>query len=88
MVAFTGTATDITVQRIIESLQLDCPHTVRVSLERPNLSFTLAEKRESKSMKNIADNIVKEYSGKCGIFYCFSTRDTLDMAYNLKTTRN
>ena len=84
MVAFTGTATDITVQRIIESLQLDCPHTVRVSLERPNLSFTVAEKRESKSMENIADNIVKEYSGKCGIVYCFSTRDTLDMAYNLK----
>lgn len=83
-VAFTGTATDITEQRIIESLKLECPCTVRVSLDQPNLSFTVAEKKESKSMEEIAETIVKEHSGKCGIVYCFSTRDTLDMAYHLK----
>jgi ATP-dependent DNA helicase RecQ len=45
MVAFTGTATEVTKQHIVESLQLKSPHTVRVSLERPNLLFTVAEKK-------------------------------------------
>ena len=84
MVAFTGTATDTTKQHIIESLKLENPCTVRVSLDRPNLSFTVADKRESKSMEDIAETIVKGHSGKCGIVYCFSTWDTLDMAYHLK----
>ena len=71
MVAFTGIAKDATEQHIIESLKLENPCTVRVSLDRPNLSFTVADKREFKSMEDIAETIVKEHSGKCGIVYCF-----------------
>ena len=48
MVAFTGIAKDATEQHIIESLKLENPCTVRVSLDRPNLSFTVADKREFK----------------------------------------
>ena len=35
-------------------------------------------------MEEIAETIVKEHPGECSIVYCFSTRDTLDMAYKLK----
>ena len=80
MVAFTGTATGTTEQRI----KLENPCTVPVSLDQPNLSFTVADKKESKSIEDIAKTIVKEHSGKCGIVYYFSTQDTLDMAYHLK----
>lgn len=32
----------------------------------------------------MSEKINNKFSGECGIIYCFSTRDTLDMAYHLK----
>ena len=35
-------------------------------------------------MVHVSELINNQFSGQCGIVYCFSTRDTLDMAYHLK----
>ena len=84
IVAFTGTATEDTVHRIINSLKLVNPNILRFPLDRPNLTFKVVEKKETKSMEYVSEMINSQFSGQCGIVYCFSTRDTLDMAYHLK----
>ena len=35
-------------------------------------------------MVHVSELINNQFCGQCGIIYCFSTRDTLDMAYHLK----
>ncbi len=55
-----------------------------VALGRPNLTFKVVEKKETKSMEYVSEMINSQFSGQCGIVYCFSTCDTLDMAYHLK----
>ena len=84
IVAFTGTATEVTAQHIIDSLKLANPTILRMSLDRPNLVFKILEKKETKSMEYVSEMVINEFRGLCGIVYCFSTRDTLDMVYHLK----
>ncbi|CAB3998505.1 Bloom syndrome homolog isoform X1 [Paramuricea clavata] len=84
IVAFTGTATEVTAQHIIDSLKLSNPTILRMSLDRPNLVFKVLEKKETKSMEYVSEMVINKFRGLCGIVYCFSTRDTLDMAYHLK----
>ena len=84
IVAFTATATEDTAHCIINSLKLVNPNVLRFPLDRPNLTFKVVEKKETKSMVHVSELINNQFSGQCGIIYCFSTRDTLDMAYHLK----
>ena len=84
IVAFTGTATERTVKTIIERLQLGSPKVMKMPLDRPNLIYQVYDKYESKSMEKIVELVDKDFHGKCGIIYCFATRDTIDMAYFLK----
>ena len=84
IVAFTGTATDMTVHRIVDSLKPANPSILRMPIDRPNLSLKVVVKRETKSMEQVAEIVTKNFSGLCGIVYCFSTRDALDIAYHLK----
>ena len=35
-------------------------------------------------MVHVSELMNSQFSGQCGIIYCFSTHDTLDMAYHFK----
>ena len=87
IVAFTAIATEDTAHRIINSLKLVNPNVLRFPLDRPNLAFKVVEKKETKSMVHVPELINNQFSRQCGIIYCFSTCDTLDMAYRLKQWR-
>ena len=58
IVAFTGTATEVTAQHIIDSLKLANPTILRMSLDRPNLVFKVLEKRETKSMEYVSEMVI------------------------------
>ena len=83
--AFTGTATIRTQGVIIEKLGLEEPIVIHMSCNRPNLVYEVLPKKEQTAKRDIVELITKRFSGQCGIIYCATTRDTLELAYELKT---
>ena len=83
--AFTGTATDRTRIVIIDKLALDEPTIITMSCNRPNLVYEVLPKKELSAKRDIVELITKRFSGQCGIIYCSTTRDTLELSYELRT---
>ena len=79
--ALTATADDLTREDILERLQLQDARAFVSSFDRPNIRYTIVEKRDS--TLQLLRFIEREHSGDAGIVYCQSRRKVEDMAQTL-----
>ena len=80
--AMTGTCTTRTEEVILASLNISDATIVRQSCDRENISLFVKSKKADGKDK-VAQLILDEYNGQCGIVYCLQRSDTTDMAYVL-----
>ena len=83
--AFTGTATPHTQQQIIEKLGLTQPDVHQASCDRSNLLFAVRKKKNKFSKEYVVHYVKEHHSNQCGIVYCGSTKDTVELAYIFKS---
>ena len=83
--AFTGTATKETQQQIVEGLGLNQPTIYQASCNRSNLSFSVMRKGEKHSKEDVVQYVHEHHPNDCGIVYCLSTKDTVELAYIFKS---
>ena len=79
--ALTATADDLTRADILERLQLEDARAFVSSFDRPNIRYTIVEKRDS--TQQLLRFIEREHDGEAGIVYCQSRRKVEDMAQTL-----
>lgn len=84
IVALTGTATWRTVEIIVMQLRMDNPVIIKQSFVRTSLTYSVVTKKSS-AKDDIGKLIQEQFPDMCGIVYCSERRDTIDMAYTLKT---
>ena len=80
-IALTATADDLTRADILERLQLQEAQAFVSSFDRPNIRYTIVEKRES--TQQLLRFIQREHAGDAGIVYCQSRRKVEDIAQTL-----
>ena len=85
IVAFTGTATNATKQRIVEKLGLVQPVILQASCNRENLTFKVNHKRGPHAKEDVANYVQEHFVNVCGIMYGFSAKDTVELAYIFKS---
>ncbi len=79
--ALTATADALTREDILERLQLQNARAFVSSFDRPNIRYTIVEKRES--VQQLLRFIAREHEGDAGIVYCQSRRKVEDVAQTL-----
>jgi ATP-dependent DNA helicase RecQ len=79
--ALTATADDLTRADILERLQLQDARAFVSSFDRPNIRYTIVEKKDS--TLQLLRFIEREHPGEAGIVYCQSRRKVEDMAQTL-----
>ena len=84
-VAFTGTATNQTKQRIVEKLGLVQPVILQSTCNRGNLVFRVINKSGPHAKEDVVKHVQEKFLNVCGIVYCFSTKDTVELAYIFKS---
>lgn len=83
MVALTATATARVRKDIIDQLHLKNPRTFISSFNRPNLHYDIIPKNNSfKELVEILNS--PQHKDRASIIYCFSRKDTEDLAANLR----
>ncbi len=80
-IALTATADALTRQDIVERLQLQDAGQFVSSFDRPNISYTIVEKREAS--QQLLRFISAEHEGDAGIVYCQSRRRVEEVAQML-----
>ncbi|OYU46088.1 MAG: DNA helicase RecQ [Burkholderiales bacterium PBB4] len=80
-IALTATADALTRDDIVERLQLQEAQAFVSSFDRPNIRYTIVEKRES--TQQLLRFIQREHAGDAGIVYCQSRRKVEDIAQTL-----
>lgn len=80
-IALTATADDLTRADILERLQLEDARAFVSSFDRPNIRYTIVEKKDS--TQQLLRFIEREHTGEAGIVYCQSRRKVEDMAQTL-----
>lgn len=78
--AFTATATAEVRDDIIRILRLDSPFTLTTGFDRKNLFFSVQQPQNKYSALR---DLIKGYSGKCGIVYCLSRKNVEDICEKL-----
>jgi ATP-dependent DNA helicase RecQ len=81
IVALTATATEKVRQDILSQLNLDKPKIFISSFNRENLFFRVIEKKNAYSKLL---NLLKNYKKDSVIIYCFSRKDTENLAADLR----
>ena len=81
IIALTATATEKVRTDILKQLSLRDPEIFISSFNRKNLNLRVVEKK--KSMERIV-KILKEYKDKSAIIYCFSRKDSENIAEKLR----
>ena len=76
--ALTATADDLTREDILERLQLQDARAFVSSFDRPNIRYTIVEKRDS--TLQLLRFIEREHEGEAGIVYCQSRRKVEETA--------
>ena len=76
--ALTATADALTREDIIERLQLQAARLFVSSFDRPNIRYTIVEKREAS--QQLLRFIRNEHPGDAGIVYCQSRKKVEDVA--------
>jgi ATP-dependent DNA helicase RecQ len=71
-VALTATADAVTRQEIVKHLGLDAAETFISSFDRPNIRYTIVEKRDARAQ--LLRFVSQEHPGEAGIVYCLSRR--------------
>ena len=79
--ALTATADALTRDDILERLQLTNARAFISSFDRPNIRYTIVEKRDSTT--DLLRFIENQHSGDTGIVYCQSRRKVDQVAQNL-----
>ena len=79
--ALTATADALTRDDIIERLQLEEARAFVSSFDRPNIRYTIEEKRDG--TLQLLRFIEREHEGDAGIVYCQSRRKVEDLAQTL-----
>ncbi|WP_245213629.1 DNA helicase RecQ [Rhodoferax sp. AJA081-3] len=79
--ALTATADDLTRADIVERLQLQDAEAFVSSFDRPNIRYTIVEKREA--VQQLLRFIEREHEGDAGIVYCQSRKKVEDVAQTL-----
>lgn len=80
VIALTGTATDRVQQDIVDQLSLESGHVFKSSFNRPNLEYIVRPKRDA--FENLCD-LLHKHKNKPAIIYCFSRKDTEELAFRL-----
>jgi ATP-dependent DNA helicase RecQ len=80
-VALTATADALTREDIVERLQLQDARAFVSSFDRPNIRYTIVEKREA--VQQLLRFIEREHEGDAGIVYCQSRKRVEDVAQTL-----
>ena len=80
-IALTATADALTRQDIVERLQLESARTFISSFDRPNIRYTIVEKREP--VAQLLRFIDDEHPGEAGIVYCQSRKRVEEIAQTL-----
>ena len=80
-IALTATADDLTRADILERLQLQDARAFVSSFDRPNIRYTIVEKREA--VQQLLRFIEREHEGDAGIVYCQSRKKVEDVAQTL-----
>jgi ATP-dependent DNA helicase RecQ len=79
--ALTATADDLTRADILERLQLQDARAFISSFDRPNIRYTIVEKREA--VQQLLRFIEREHEGDAGIVYCQSRKRVEEVAQTL-----
>jgi len=79
--ALTATADALTRADILERLQLQDAQAFVSSFDRPNIRYTIVEKRDA--VQQLLRFIEREHEGDAGIVYCQSRRKVEDVAQTL-----
>ena len=80
IIALTATATEKVRADIVRQLQLPNPHIFTSSFNRQNLSYEVLPKKDS--FQTIL-SLIEMYPNESVIIYCFSRKDTEDVALKL-----
>lgn len=80
-IALTATADDLTRADILERLQLEDARAFVSSFDRPNIRYTIVEKRDA--TLQLLRFIEREHEGDAGVVYCQSRRKVEDIAQTL-----
>ncbi|XP_014789034.1 recQ-like DNA helicase BLM [Octopus bimaculoides] len=83
MMALTATATLRVRKDIIHQLHMKSPKWFVKSFNRPNLKFSLAEKKPKSTTDEIAELIKSKFRNQSGIVYCLSRKECDEVAKNL-----
>jgi ATP-dependent DNA helicase RecQ len=76
--ALTATADDLTRSDIVERLQLQAARHFVSSFDRPNIRYTIVEKKDA--TQQLLRFMRQEHAGQAGIVYCQSRRKVEDIA--------
>jgi ATP-dependent DNA helicase RecQ len=77
-IALTATADNLTRADIIERLQLQAARLFVSSFDRPNIRYTIVEKKDA--TQQLMRFIAQEHTGDAGIVYCQSRRRVEEVA--------
>jgi ATP-dependent DNA helicase RecQ len=80
-IALTATADALTREDIVERLQLQEARQFVSSFDRPNISYTIVEKKDATTQ--LLRFIEREHEGEAGIVYCQSRKRVEEMAQTL-----
>ncbi|RYX92133.1 MAG: DNA helicase RecQ [Comamonadaceae bacterium] len=80
-VALTATADDLTRADIVERLQLEQARQFVSSFDRPNIRYTIVEKKDATAQ--LLRFISREHEGDAGIVYCQSRKRVEEIAQTL-----
>ena len=80
-IALTATADAITREDIVERLQLEEARQFISSFDRPNISYTIVEKKDATTQ--LLRFIEREHEGDAGIVYCQSRKRVEEIAQTL-----
>ncbi|MDP2369205.1 DNA helicase RecQ [Rhodoferax sp.] len=80
-IALTATADAVTREDIVERLQLEQAHTFVSSFDRPNIRYTIVEKKDA--AQQLLRFIGDEHAGDAGIVYCQSRKRVEEVAQML-----
>lgn len=82
--ALTATATPRVRLDVVHNLGMRNPKWFISSFNRPNLKYTILEKKGKSCFNDILILIKKEYKNKSGIIYCLSRKETEEVMEGLK----
>ena len=80
-IALTATADDLTRADIIERLQLEDARLFISSFDRPNIRYTIVEKKDATTQ--LLRFIEREHAGEAGVVYCQSRKRVEELAQAL-----